>query len=380
MNMRFLGAISLFLCSAEFSSAVDYTTIQNSNVTVTGIRSDSVTMGTDSVVITAIYNTGTSNVAALYNGPLSGAVEPSAVWNQLNPILSGQTVTSSSFYGPNTAIFNPSLGAGNVIAVGSYTYAESTAGANSAHGLLYQGTVTGSGTWAQIDATPLVLSGSLANTIAHSNMGDLVVGNYDTTETPGNAFIYNRIANTWTNLNPASSTSVTAYGIWQNGGSSSTSYTIAGGFSDLNSGGLDQGYLLNYDSSTGDITNYKTYNYDDLPITSLVSHFDGITATEEGFNLTGFYSTVDPLVDAGFFASVTVNLDGSFSEAAWTNIAVPGAAVTTGNTIIGNSVLGFYDDGSSHSFIATVPEPNALTLLPLAAGFLLLSGRSRQKA
>jgi len=172
-------------------------------------------MGTDSVVITAIYNTGTSNVAALYNGPLSGAVEPSAVWNQLNPILSGQTVTSSSFYGPNTAIFNPSLGAGNVIAVGSYTYAESTAGANSAHGLLYQGTVTGSGTWAQIDATPLVLSGSLANTIAHSNMGDLVVGNYDTTETPGNAFIYNRIANTWTNLNPASSTSVTAYGIWQ---------------------------------------------------------------------------------------------------------------------------------------------------------------------
>jgi hypothetical protein len=63
-------------------------------------------------------------------------------------------------------------------------------------------------------------------------MGDLVVGNYDTRLSTAHAFIYDMTTDQWTNLNPAGSLSITAYGIWQNGDSTSTSYTIAGGYSE----------------------------------------------------------------------------------------------------------------------------------------------------
>ena len=365
-----LASTACFLTlSAASLHALDYSSVVDPNVVVTGIRSDSVTQGTDSVVITASYNIGGGNtVAALYNGSLANATSPGAVWNQLTPVFSGQTITSSSFYGPNTSVFTPSLGTGNVIAVGSYKYTQSTSGTLADHGLMYVGTVTGSGTWTQIDATPLVSgTDSLINTIAHSTMGNLVVGNYDTQLKAGNAFIYNRASDTWVNLSPAGSLSTTAYGIWQNGGSSSTSFTIAGGFSDLNSLGIDEGYLVDYDSSTGLLTNYKTYNYNNLPLSSLESHFDGITATADGFNLTGYYTTIDPAAESGFMASVHVNEDGTFSDAIWTDITIPGAPVTTGNTIIGDTVLGFAPTGTSNSYVTTIPEPGTWQLVCLGA-------------
>ena len=76
--------------------------------------------------------------------------------------------------------------------------------------MMYQGALDGSGTWTQRDATSLVRQGQLLNTIAHSTIRDLVVGNYDTTLVTGNAFICNVRTNIWTNLNPRGSTSVTA--------------------------------------------------------------------------------------------------------------------------------------------------------------------------
>lgn len=371
--------LCFFIWSAAPLRGFDYSTVVDPNVVVTGIRSDSLDQGISSVVITASYNSGGGNtVAAVYHGSLANATSPSAVWNQLIPVFSGQSITSSTLYGPNTAVFTPSLGAGNIIAVGSYKYTQSVAGAAADHGLLYQGTVTGSGTWTQIDATPLVTgTDSLINTIAHSTMGNLVVGNYDTQLKTGNAFIYNRMSDTWTDLNPAGSLSTTAYGIWQNGGSSSTSFTIAGGFSDLNSLGIDEGYIVNYESSTGLLANYKTYNFDDLPLSSLQSHFDGITATADGFHLTGYSITIDPATESGFMASVRVLPDGSFTDATWTNITIPGAPVTTGNTVIGNYVLGFAPTGTSNSYVATIPEPSTWGLLGLGAAMAAIIRQRR---
>ena len=64
------------------------------------------------------------------------------------------------------------------------------------------------------------------DTIAHSTMGDLVVGNYDLNPTvrrglaSGNAFIYNMARQRWTllRLGGSLSSKTTLYGIWQNGG------------------------------------------------------------------------------------------------------------------------------------------------------------------
>ncbi|CAN5401304.1 hypothetical protein BH09VER1_BH09VER1_09130 [soil metagenome] len=369
--------ICFLACSgASVLASPDYSTVQDPNVVVTGIRSDSPDQGTDSVVITALYNLPSGTTApAIYHGSLAGATAPGAVWTQFTPTISN--VTNASFYGPNTAVFSPSLGAGNIIAVGSYQIS----GTNTTHGLMYQGTVTGTGTWTTIDATPLATgTNTLANTIAHSTMGGLVVGNFDTQTAVGQAFIYNTGSDTWTNLNANGDRSVTAYGIWQNGSSTSTSFTIAGGFSDSNDQGLDQGYIVDYDSSTGLLTNYKTYNFNDSSSDSVTSHFDGITRTDTGFNLTGFYSTVDNLSEGGFMASITVDPDtGAFSNATWTDVSL--GLVTTGNTIIGDYVLGIYDDGvSSHSYVATVPEPATWGLLSLGAALLLQRKRSRRKA
>ena len=72
------------------------------------------------------------------------------------------------------------------------------------------------------------------NTIAHSTMGNLVVGNYDLNPgvpggvISGNAFIYNMSTHLWTLLQPRGSLSskTTLYGIRQNGGPGSPDYIL----------------------------------------------------------------------------------------------------------------------------------------------------------
>ena len=340
-----------------------YETVAVPGIVVTGVRSDSAV--TDAVVVTTSDVTGSTTSAALYQSSLQDLASPSASqWNALTPVFPGQTVTSSTFYGPNTPSFDPSLGAGEVRAVGSYKYAEGPSGPNDDHGMIYQGPVNGvGGSWTQIDATSLIGKGdTLLNTIAHSTMGDLVVGNYDTSLSTGHAFIFDMTTGQWTDLNPAGSLSVTAYGIWQNGDNASTSYTIAGGYSDLNNLGLDAGYLVDYDSATQAFSHFTTFQFDNQPLAALVSHFDGITGTAHGYNLTGDFLRGETA--GAFFAQVGRQANDSFAEAHWTEVAYPGAAVTftSGNTVIGDTVLGIYvAGGEAHSFVASAagPEPGA---------------------
>ena len=354
--------LPLFANVACVQATVSYTPIADTQAIVTGVRADS--PGT--VVLTANYTLNGVLYAGLYQGSLAdAATAPSSSWHALTPSIAvdplqptgaTQTVTSATFYGPNTARFDPNLGDGNIVAVGSYKYTAGSPGPKADHGMLYQGPVSGGGTWKQIDATPLATGPgeALKNTIAHSTMGNLVVGNYDTTLTTGKAFIYNRTTGRWTNLNPGGTASVTAYGIWQNGGSTGTSYTIAGGISAVHSGSLDQSYLVDYDSATGALNHYTTFNYNNTAGSAALVHFDGITATSAGFNLTGIVTINGTL--SGFFASVARKPDGNFGEPVWTPISYPGSKATTGNTIVDNQVLGiFITSAGTQSYTATVP-------------------------
>lgn len=324
------------------ASQVESATIFGANQFVTGVRGWT---GSD-VVLTGSSSGDGPTTALLYVGPLS-PTDPDGMYPS-PPVFEGQTVTGSTFYGPDTFVFNPALGEGNIRAVGSYQYSESDA---YNHGMLYEGPPSGGGSWTQIDVPSSAVGGQpVWNTIPHSNMGDLVVGDYDLKGVPlsANAFVYNIKKNSWTVFDFAGHTLTTAYGIWQNGIGSS-SYTIVGGTHD---GHGSKGFVVAYDSETGAFSHLKLYNYMNQP--ALLTHFEGITATATGFSLASMSTA-----SSAALASITVNPDGSFSDAAWTHYGYPDAVITTGNSIYQDTLMGIYAVKGTkgvQSYVATFPR------------------------
>ncbi len=313
------------------SPKVTSTTILEPNYFVTGVRG---LAGSD-VVLTGSAVTGGVQNPLLYIGPISPTDRDGI--HVLVPEISGQQITGATFYGPDTPLFNPAIGKGNVRAVGSYQYSGSEA---RNHGLYYEGPPSGGGTWQQIDVPSQLFPGrTVWNTIAHSTMGDLVVGNYDLmhdgTPVPfsGNAFIYNIRTRRWTIFDLGGAASLTtAYGLWQieRGG---TQYVIAGGTRDGH--GLNKGMLIDYDAATGAFGNLTLYSALNVP--SLLTHFEGITAVPGGYHLAA--ATIR---DAAVFCSVKVDADGAFGAARWIAYEYPGSALTTGNTIYRDTMMGIY--------------------------------------
>ena len=204
------------------------------------------------------------------------------------------------------------------------------------------------------------------NTIAHSTMGDLVVGNYDLNPSvPGgvisaNAFIYSVTRHQWTllRLGGSLSSKTTLYGIWQNGGPASPDYTLAGGSSAHGSSprGNQRAFVMNYNERTGAFGKPKYYTYGNAP--ALVTHFEGITAVPGGFNLVAVSSA-----EAASMAFVPVT-GRFFGRATWYPIDVAasplcpgGCSVVTGNTVYKNRVMGLYVQAGSptaHTYLASV--------------------------
>ncbi len=368
-----LAAAAVRSAPADVSySSFDYPDAAGGQTYLTGIRAD----GAAGVFMTGVFTpSGASTTQGLlYQGPIDSN---SGAWTVVNypdaGLPDGVTVTSTALYGPND------LGGASVRAVGSY---KTTASGAYDIGLLYEGATDGSGMWTTLDAT--VLDAGTLDTIAHSTHGGLVVGNYDTSLATGRAFVYDIDTDSWYDLDPIGATSITAYGIWHNGG---TSYTIAGGFSEgLSLTGLDQGYLVDWDSSDQSTSKWRAYNFDNLSFEDAVSHFDGITGDGSGgYNLTGDYVGVGAENGLGFFASVSRTIGDAFGDATWTQISFPSAPgldvdVTSGNSVYENDVIGIYTangDGSAQGYVAVVPEASAaaLCLSALAGMFVLRSRR-----
>lgn len=291
------------------------------------------------------------------------------------PQLDGQTVTSSLYYGPNTAFANPALGSGTIQIVGSYMYSESTT-PNLNNGVLYTGPVNGSGgTWTQLNVPSNLTSGTVANTIPHSVMGELVVGNYDLAGVAGsgNAFLYNTTSGSYTIFNLGGTQNLTsAYGVWQN---SADSYTIVGG---SQIGGINKAFIMDYVLSTGSFGTPTFFAPRGEEVT-IYSHFEGISG------LGGDrYSLIGMTVDSGSnpvgvdYVVANRNPDGSFSRGDWIPIAVPGSATTTGNTVIDDFALGIYTTSTSAgtaAYVAAVPEPGSWLLATIGVAGLGIATR-----
>ncbi len=354
---------------------------------VTGVRGTT----NGDVILTGSHATGdgANTLPFLYQGPLTSAAEDSG-FHALTPPFAG--FMTGTFYGPDTSTYNPdTIPAGQVRAVGSYRTNPHNGVFN--HGMIYLGPASGGGTWTPIDvpadgsntvggvrACPSDQPGCMVmDTIAHSTMGNLVVGNYDLNPghgVSGNAFIYNMTTHQWTllQLGGSLSSQTTLYGIWQNGGPGSPNYTLAGGSAAHGSSpsGAQWAFLMNYNERTGRFGKPRFYSYGNTP--ALVTHFDGITAVPGGFNLVAISSAQ---ASSLAFIPATGSNWPLFGRATWYPIDVaasplctaPPAAscnMVTGNTVYQNQVMGLYvqqqesDSGSVSvpgTYLATVPTP-----------------------
>jgi len=357
-NTNSAGSISSILRTGDIVTGVRGTT--NGNVILTG---------------SAATGNGTQAVPFLYQGRITSAA--GAAVSVLKPSFPG--VTSAAFYGPDTHSFNPtSIRSGQVRAVGSYQSSSAPAGVHN-QGMIYLGPVSGSGgSWTSIDvpadgahtvghvrACPKTrVRCFVMDTIAHSTMGDLVVGNYDLNPSvrggvvSGNAFIYNMARHWWTllELGGSLSSKTSLYGIWQDGGDRSPHYTLVGGSS---ARGTQQGFLMNYNERTGAFGRPKYYSYGNAP--ALATHFDGITAVRGGFDLVAISSAQDASM-----AFIPVTARGrSFGTATWYPVHVTtsplctgGCKEVTGNAVYLSYVMGIYisTTGVTHSYLAAVPR------------------------
>jgi len=345
---------------------------------VTGVRG---TTG-GNVILTGSHATGggTNPLPFLYQGPLTSAADGAEVTTLTPPFPGFDNGTATgTFYGPDTSTYNPEMiRPGEVRAVGSYRTGQDNV-AN--HGMIYLGPVSGGGTWTTIDVPPdgsntaggvrACPSGQpgcmVLDTIAHSTMGNLVVGNYDLNlghGVSGNAFIYNMATGQWTLLQLGGSlaSGTTLYGIWQNGGPGSPNYTLAGGSSaHLSSLRTQRAFLMNYNERTGRFGPPRFYRYGNAP--AALTHFDGITKVPGGFNLATISSTQQSSMA---FVPATGGNWPLFGRATWYPIDVAGnslctdsggCSMVTANTVYQNQVMGLYvqkSDSKPRTYLATV--------------------------
>lgn len=298
---------------------------------LTGIRG---VHHSNQVYISGVYILPNSTLPSglIYKGGLcsrrSRAVAPEGTWHVLNyPSALGRTVTGTSLYGPNNGTTR-----NTIQAVGNYTTQET---GQIPLGCLYQGPLDGSGTWITLIPSS---SEPVINTIVHSTMGNLAVGNYDTMLITGKAFIYDIDTQEFSDLTYEDAVSMTVYGIWHNSG---RSYTICGGYTSL-SDRRTYGYVADWNRKTKTLTNFKTYAYDNEPERIRFTHFDGITGACSGYHLTGDQGNV---ADSGAFFTVVKKNDG---QAKWKSLAYPGAQTTSGNSVYKNIVIGIYTDESGN--------------------------------
>jgi hypothetical protein len=297
---------------------------------LTGIRGKT---DSEKVYISGFYvpQNSEDTTGFVYYGHLNGKGK----FYNLNYPNVNDVKTITNLYGPNNGACE-----NKIQVVGSYTIQNE----KGTFGCLYEGPLDGSGKWTTIVPTPLSAD-KILNTICHSTMGNLIVGNYDTILVQGKAFIYDIKTKKYYKITNPEAISITAYGIWHN---NSELYTICGGYT--NKEGTNFAYVVDWNNKTHKFSNWQTYNYNNNECIK-ITHFDGITGgcDENTYNLTGDW--LNDGKGSGFYAQIKFNpKENKFNKnAKWYDIKYPNQAVTSGNSVYENYVIGVYTNLENNS-------------------------------
>lgn len=356
---------SAVVLTASLSQAdPTYDTILELNDSATGVRGTDTT-NSGNVILTGSQQVGGVTQGLLWSGNLYSNV---GTYYTILPQVTG-TLSGSIYYGPDTHAFNSLIPEGEIRAVGTYQLEGDT----TTYGFMYQGALQ-SGTYA---VTAINVEGAV-NTIPHSTAGSIVVGAYDNgSATTGNAFIFDLTDNSFKTLSLGNESSL--YGVWHVGNGK---YVIVGGTQNVGAGDVNQAFIANYDLATNTVSDQTFYTFENQG--GIISHFEGITAVDGGYNVIATVTNNgdgSAIGAALAFISVT---DGVFNpDAVWTAIDVPGSDLTTGNTVYENVGIGVYADSGStavNTYTATVPEPSTYALVALGVAAVLFGLRRRATA
>ncbi len=229
----------------------------------------------------------------------------------------------------DTVPYGPSF-ADAVRVVGSYKLP----GQKTNHGFFYD-----AAQWPKYQYLALDYPGA-TNTIAHSTLRRLVVGNWnrlragnnDFEKYPasGHGFVYDLTSNKFSSFDAPGALSTTCYAIIGD--------AIAGGYTKPDGIHVVHGYI--YEMSRG---TWHTYDH----AGAILTHFDGISASGKrgNYDLTGDWVSLGGEPHA-FFLTVR-----GWKPARWIEIKFPNATLTSGNsvfTVAGlTKVIGIYVDGGN---------------------------------
>ncbi|PZV24645.1 MAG: hypothetical protein DCF18_02265 [Cyanobium sp.] len=328
------------------------------------------------VLVGANNSPGPTPVGLVYQGPLDRVmrrgVSGSGTWSTV-AVPKRFGAAGTSVYGPD----NFGAGLGNL--VGAYTRSLGNQAPSSDNpaivGFTYTGALNGSTAtgWRSVQGTiQLGVKGSY--TFVHSVDGGLAVGNTDNADVDdltgyfslsSTAFIVELATGRQTPIRfPGERDPLvthTAYGIWANG---SGKYTIAGGSGEVlneeaSRVSAGEAYLIDYDSITGQFSNYTTFSYRNRDRTDLITHFEGIYRTDNGsYRLPATSVALNDEGDLAIASEVTVkrNKKGEFrAKASWQDLDVTRSSdgaisvLSTANSLYGDVTVGFanYPDGNS---------------------------------
>jgi len=280
---------------------------------------------TDDVYVSGSLEQNANSVLGLiYKGPLSN----NGSLGQWHTFTFANDEVNDTY---NTSCYGPcDIGYGNIRFVGSY---KTLSSGNSALGMMYEGPLNGSGTYTTISPN----NGNTLNVYVHSTMGDLAVGNYDTTLSTDCAFIYDINSSKCIDFKVPNSRLTTLYGIWHNGGSS---YTLAGGYTKISPINGQQAFICDYDSDTHEVANFTSFSGNNEIGKSFITHFEGINASSKGYDLAAGFGNVDG--GGAAYVQVIRQKDGSFTKGKWKDLKYPDQAVVfcSSDTVYKKNILG----------------------------------------